>query len=913
MNKYIIEVQNLSKSFKEQRLFSHVSFSLNYTGFYGLEGPSGSGKSSLLYILGLLDSNYEGTYLYEGESVIDKEKILKNDIGFAFQNSVFFNDMDVIENLVLFNDKKDEIEINYLLECMDLFSKKNTQVKKLSGGERMRLAIVRAFLNDPKIVFLDEPTAALDPLTSIKVMEFLKEQSSKRCIFMVSHDATLLKENVDELFVLKNQRIEKITLQKKEEKEVDIKEKKEGGKLSTHFIFKYFKTCFKRRKGNALLCIFALFFSLFTIGFSLLLKDQVGNEIKDSFSSLMNQNQVLLESKSEEESLERITISKEEAEEIILNNPYFESYGYLYKGEFEAQFIDSNYITLHDKEDLNFMDINLRTISEAILVDDIPSSKRVYPFRPSHLLDDEGILGLRRSDIRRICDFLKLANSDENTLSNYLEYHSLDMSFIFENRGWGYKNEIPFRLKGFFIVDGRPLIAHTNPFYTKYIFEEQMKLPISEDLNRSELYPWTIKRATYIRAKKNQEEDALRYFFQSDDYPLYDLEKMKSDLHSDAYSSEYHARKYIVSYASKGKISYQDVLKVSNYKEEDLFPIALPYSVSKEILASGFFNTIILSSSDNILDEIESYYDDIENNLDQEDVSAMDYGDNVIGGNLISSALNKGLRLSFDSSLLIAGEKASNYHEIEISSALASKLFSSKENAINQRVYLSFHQFIDNRNVFKKTSLIISGVFESEQMLIYQQPFWFQILSVLDLDYDLQNVRVTSYLLKSDKDVFDLQNQFPSFIFSNPLKDIYENIDNVLMMLQIILFTFTILLCASSIGILFITIQNTLKDAFKEIGLLKSLGTNKNSIVSLYFMLSSLYSFIGLILSILSVIVVDKILLVFYFEKPLNFTLPLSTLGTMVLFDLILTIPLILVLLYIPLKKESISLLKQYY
>ena len=91
------------------------------------------------------------------------------------------------------------------------------------------------------------------------------------------------------------------------------------------------------------------------------------------------------------------------------------------------------------------------------------------------------------------------------------------------------------------------------------------------------------------------------------------------------------------------------------------------------------------------------------------------------------------------------------------------------------------------------------------------------------------------------------------------------------------------------------------------------LGTNKKSIVFLYFTLSFLYSFIGLILASLTVTIIDKVLLVFYFEKPLNFTLPLSTLLTMFIFDLVLSIPLIISLLLVPLKKESISLLKQYY
>ena len=913
MNNYLIELNDVTKTFKDQILFSHLSLVVEHHGFYGLEGASGSGKSSLLFILGLLDNDYEGTYLFEGQPIQNKEDILKNQIGFAFQNSVFFNDMTLIENLSLFNEDQDMIEMNYFLERLSLYDKKDTLVRNLSGGERMRLALVRAFLGSPKIVFLDEPTAALDVDTSYKVMNFLKDEAKKRTIFMVSHDASLLRKYVDELYVIENQKIDKLILRKKEGNDTHVPHKKTEGNLSLSFVFKYFKTCFKRRKTNVFLCIFAIFFSLFTIGFSLLLTDKVGEEIKLSFSSLMDQDQVLFEQNDDGKTLEKITISKEEASEMITRNPFFESYGYYYFGDFERQFKDVNEcVYVHDGKILRFPSLDLRSLSETVLIEDIPTSIKIYPYRPTTLLNDEGILGLKRSDVRLLAEALSLENTDASSLSNYLEFHSVDLSFCFENKDWNYKNEFPFRLKGFFISDDRPLVAHTNPFYSQYVFETQMRLPFSDDMNRIETLPWTIKRATYIRAKKNQEENALRAYFQGDDYPLYDLEKITSELHPNIFST-YHDRKYMVSYASEGKISYQDALKVSHHDENMLFPIALPYSISKEILTSGFLNTILLSPSSSSLEDIELYYDDLDENIDQIDIVNMDFGEHIASGNLISSALNKGVRLAFEPQEISYGLNADSYHEIEISSSLATLLFSSKELAVNQRIYLSFHQFIDNKNVFKKTSLVVSGVFEDERNLIHQKPFWFQILSVLDLGYDLSDIRVSSYLLKNDLDIETLQALYPSFIFSNPLEDIYQNVDNVLSMLQIILFSFTILLCAASIGILFITIQNTLKDAAKEIGLLKSLGTNKKSMILLYFSLSFLYSFIGLILASLMVIAIDKVLLVFYFEKPFDFSLPLSTLKAMVFFHLVLSLPLIILLLIAPLRKEPVFLLKQYY
>lgn len=211
MNK-LIEISSLSKSFNNVILFENISFTIFDKGFYGLVGDSGTGKTTFLLILGLIDTSYNGDIYFNNinyKCIKNKELFIFNNIGFIFQNPVIFPDLTLFENLSLYNKTNDRL-INKLLIKLDLFSKKNILAKKLSGGERMRLSLIRGLMNNPKILILDELTASLDLKTSSLIMDFLKEESKKRTIFMVSHNIKLLNKYTDVLYILKNNCIKKV-------------------------------------------------------------------------------------------------------------------------------------------------------------------------------------------------------------------------------------------------------------------------------------------------------------------------------------------------------------------------------------------------------------------------------------------------------------------------------------------------------------------------------------------------------------------------------------------------------------------------------------------------------------------------------------------------------------------------------
>jgi putative ABC transport system ATP-binding protein len=177
-----------------------INLSLDGNRFIGIMGPSGSGKSSLLYTMAGFKTPTSGNVNYGG---IDYNKISsseiaelrRKDFGFIFQRHFLIDYMTVMENvLVPINDDRREAKIKAIsilskLGLAHLSSKKPYQ---LSGGQRQRVAIARALIGEPKVIFADEPTAALDHDGAIEVMKFLEDYKKDKMIILVTHDLCIL-------------------------------------------------------------------------------------------------------------------------------------------------------------------------------------------------------------------------------------------------------------------------------------------------------------------------------------------------------------------------------------------------------------------------------------------------------------------------------------------------------------------------------------------------------------------------------------------------------------------------------------------------------------------------------------------------------------------------------------------------
>ena len=200
MNNFI-KINNLKKKFNllndsELLIFENLNLSITKNSITSIVGSSGCGKSTFLNILGLLDSNFEGQFLFEGKATKtingnQLSKIRNKKIGFIHQ---FFNlipELSVLENVILpgLISKNKESEINKeaceLLDIFGILDKKNIKPNKLSGGEQQRVASARALINKPDLILADEMTGNLDDDTSDEIINFFLK-------FIVSNRISLL-------------------------------------------------------------------------------------------------------------------------------------------------------------------------------------------------------------------------------------------------------------------------------------------------------------------------------------------------------------------------------------------------------------------------------------------------------------------------------------------------------------------------------------------------------------------------------------------------------------------------------------------------------------------------------------------------------------------------------------------------
>ena len=199
----LIEISNLNKSFNRLsniEVLKKISFKFKKGKIYSLMGPSGSGKSTLLNLLSLIDRPNSGTIKIENEFInfdeYDKNDITRaNKIGIIYQEDNLLPDFTALENLYLAslaggNEKSLSVKkAKDLLKKIGLLNRSEHYPSQLSGGEKQRISIARALINDPQIILADEPTGSLDLETAKVIFEMLKKQiNSNRIIIFATHN-----------------------------------------------------------------------------------------------------------------------------------------------------------------------------------------------------------------------------------------------------------------------------------------------------------------------------------------------------------------------------------------------------------------------------------------------------------------------------------------------------------------------------------------------------------------------------------------------------------------------------------------------------------------------------------------------------------------------------------------------------
>jgi len=217
MNKILLEIINLRKTYEHINgnitIFNNLNLKIKHGNLIALVGPSGSGKSSLLHLLALLDEPTKGKILINNKETnnlkeIQKDEIRRKNISIIFQDNNLLTDFTTLENVMMplmikgENKKEILIKAQKILKDVNILNRSNHFPSELSGGEQQRVAIARALITETNLILADEPTGNLDFKTSKEIFSlFLKLKKLKKTIIFATHNRELANRADYKLFI----------------------------------------------------------------------------------------------------------------------------------------------------------------------------------------------------------------------------------------------------------------------------------------------------------------------------------------------------------------------------------------------------------------------------------------------------------------------------------------------------------------------------------------------------------------------------------------------------------------------------------------------------------------------------------------------------------------------------------------
>lgn len=196
-----IQVREIEKKFGEINILNGISMEVNKGDFIAIMGPSGSGKSTLLYSISGMDEITGGNVWFDGENLSamgeeERAQMRLKKMGFVFQNAQMLKTLTILDNIILpglVSGEEDADTIRNravdLMEQMGISQIADRDIRKVSGGQLQRASICRAMINNPEVLFMDEPTGALNSEATEQVLEILKKLNEQGVtIVMVTHD-----------------------------------------------------------------------------------------------------------------------------------------------------------------------------------------------------------------------------------------------------------------------------------------------------------------------------------------------------------------------------------------------------------------------------------------------------------------------------------------------------------------------------------------------------------------------------------------------------------------------------------------------------------------------------------------------------------------------------------------------------
>ena len=877
----MIEINNVSKKYKNDYVLKHVNLSLPNSGLVIINGPSGCGKSTLLNILSTL-LDFEGEINFDGKNYSrlledEKEYIRSRKIGFVYQDYKLFEFETVKQNIALSLDiacgestSKKAKRIKDLLRLVNLTRKENELVAHLSGGEKQRVSIARALANSPSVLLADEPTGNLDEYNTKVVMELLQKISASSLVVVVSHDLKLSKEYADEIVQMEDGVIKKIVFQNKKKHQqslpvVSLKHKTKSRFLPFDFLFRHTLNSIKRKKWRTLFTTLITSIGLIGVGLASTLSNIISNNLYRSYSSILDDDRLILSAK-EETSVRDIITAATYDEVLSICEPYSADISYIgtyYLNDF-SQMFDYNVATLEKDGTIKPINgINTSLINEFSLFE---NDLQILPEKVEELSNNEFVLSGPFSIVNELCYQLQIERTLDS-FSRYLSRNSVEITFYISNSNWQYEGSFTLALKGF-VLSNQTRIYHTNFLWNEYILESKLTLPTTDYLNVASNHPWDLRRAYFISFNKNRDSfiEEHRFDFSFKDY---DFEILDDKYYPNLFSGfdPFECNRLLVIKRTK-----KDYLPsfigtyckdLSKHIKSVIYGSSNAYAIYDKSLMAGFAKSSFISKDEvNIEDVI-----DLLSYVKYEDSQNIVLPNGTLEGHFSKSNLDG---FVFEPNYkLVSGRKPMNYQEIVISQTLADRL--NFIEPINKTLFFTY-PVIENSlpsgyisRDFKSVSLKVVGVSDSGKLALHHGENWsilfFQtMLGISTLQLNVENLSIQIDKVYEQDITVKLNRSFPQYEVYSPLKDVRKSIDKICSYIELILLIVSISSIVIASLILIICNHLHFLEAKKDIGLVRCLGCKKSESKKFVYFHSFMMTGFSLLLSSFELFFISLIL-----------------------------------------------------
>ena len=875
----MIKINNVSKRYDDNYVLKNISLELPNKGLIVIAGESGSGKTTLLNIIGGIISPSEGQVNIDGtlfsalkEKEIDEYRI-KN-IGYVFQSfnllqleNVFDNVKMPLESISNCSRSIINKRVDDILKELDIYHLKRKVVNKLSGGEKQRVAIAKALINNPKIILCDEPTGALDNKNTKNICEILKRISLTSLVIVVTHDVKSFEIVSDRIIhikdgsIFKDEKFKNKT-SKKQLLVIANSTRQKRAHLPLSFKIKHAIHKITEKKFRFMISNFMLSMSLTGIGLSLIISTSLGKKIESAFSSLLNGNTVLVTSRNQSvNDFGAIFSSTEEDVSKIYDEyeSYLDGYGMSYLVNFENFFKDANTMWINDDSYSYYLSMfSCRSINDYVWIDDT-NRKSISPSLDEDLENDEVVLALTYVDMVNISYNFKIKRTFES-LANYIYHNEITLSLHVLNLSWQYEDEQLFKVKGVF-ESNSSYLCHTSKTWNRYVFEDQMRFPSND--GSSVILPWEMYKIHYV-ATKGDASSFQNAILLNDKYHDFIFERTNYDVHPllCKKDSVCDLNRLIVYNVDKNTFkcgSLFEIIKKNKDFKSYYFLSSGGYVSYGSMLLNGFRNPTYFSLSKEKIDmciDADSKIDD--NPLELSLPKGVDRG-------YFMDTSNNNVKFSSKINNLSRGRNPTNNKEIVISSALASSLDNGYD-VLDSNMYISSQVALsDNEEgkIYNTARVKIVGIINSNKKMIYHNSSW-------TISFFRDELGMSSFLLSPSSLVIELDDNvdanklvnrlnktYYDYVFTSPIEEVSKSINQTLEFVKLIVILFSMLAGSISLLLLITLLLLNILENQHEVKIFKYSGISSKDINSQFVVDSLIQTLIAFMISTLELTIID--------------------------------------------------------